>query len=168
MNLPEKCSIETQTDDQTTIHSETSTWPKQMRSIAIQTKLPYDSDEKYHMCNRQCNGSTSTTEVQVSLAPPNKQLTTERGRGFYGFKSVKTDEELNNLCGVTLSVFNLLLKTLPQIVNRKSSKENKSMIFLMKLKLGLTSASLSVIFYVYRTTISRNFISILDSLSVSM
>lgn len=46
----------------------------------------------------------------------------------------------------------------------KVSKENRLLIFLMKMKTGLTFSAISVLFAVHRTTISRIFFSTLEQL----
>lgn len=148
--------------------------PKKFNTIAVQTDdTPLDEPHvefSYFMCNRETFAFTSTAEVQVSLASkkPIEIDTHNKVRGFYGFSSIDGDEKLNFLSGVNFAVFNLLLKVLPKSKSMKISRENKLLIFLMKMKLGLTFASLSVIFDVHQTSISRTFLSVLDALHVGL
>lgn len=90
--------------------------------------------------------------------------------GFKGFDGIKTDEELIELAGVTLNVFKLLLKILTRDVDdsyRKISYENRLLIFLMKMKLGLSFGALRSIFHVHRSTISRIFYDTLTYMAVA-
>lgn len=79
---------------------------------------------------------------------------------FAGYDSlVGKSGALEELCSVSTSVFALLLHLLSSIVVRENdiSIENKLLIFLLKLKLGISFTSLGVLFGVHRTTASRIF-----------
>lgn len=77
---------------------------------------------------------------------------------------------MQDLCGVALNVFAFLLTLLPDQRNRSSdvTRENKLSIFLMKLKLGLSINTLSLLFGVSPTTASRCFHVVLDILHVAL
>lgn len=79
---------------------------------------------------------------------------------FAGYDSlVGRSGALEELCSVSTSVFALLLHLLSSIVVRENdiSIENKLLIFLLKLKLGISFTSLGVLCGVHRTTASRIF-----------
>ncbi|XP_069688224.1 uncharacterized protein [Periplaneta americana] len=86
-------------------------------------------------------------------------------RGFFGYSSISDESQLNVLAGVNTEIFNLFLNLLSDSTQRKISKENKLLIFLMKMKLALPFAALAVIFNVHRSTISRIFQSVLPTLA---
>lgn len=78
--------------------------------------------------------------------------------GFHGFSSIRTDEKMLHLCGVTLDTFSLLLDVSPADVKQKKiSRENCLVIFLTKLKLGISFSALGVIFQVDRSTVAEIF-----------
>ncbi|CAN7976018.1 unnamed protein product [Ixodes persulcatus] len=86
---------------------------------------------------------------------------------FAGYDSlVGKSGALEELCSVSTSVFALLLHLLSSIVVRENdiSIENKLLIFLLKLKLGISFTSLGVLFGVHRTTASRIFFFVLKNL----
>lgn len=147
------------------------------RSICVQTDPPKKQHNRseatdeinYFLCKIENNGITSTAECQVSIAPPKiTQADTNPEHGFFGSQSVRSDEDMNVLCGVSLAAFQLLLKVLPPMKYHKVTTENKLVIFLMKLKLGLCFSAISVLFGVHRSTISRIFVSVLEALDVSL
>ncbi|KAM7308042.1 uncharacterized protein ISCGN_011677 [Ixodes scapularis] len=91
--------------------------------------------------------------------------------GFLGFESLKSSEHtLQDLCGVTMTVFSLLLSLTPATRYRKSdiSAEDKFTLFPMKLKLGISFTALVALFSVHKTTASRTFKALLDILSVRL
>ncbi|CAN7978350.1 unnamed protein product [Ixodes persulcatus] len=86
---------------------------------------------------------------------------------FAGYDSfVGKSGALEELCSVSTSVFALLLHLLSSIVVRENdiSIENKLLIFLLKLQLGISFTSLGVLFGVHRTTASRIFFFVLKNL----
>ncbi|KAH9382362.1 hypothetical protein HPB48_021137 [Haemaphysalis longicornis] len=86
---------------------------------------------------------------------------------FTGYDSVKScASAVKDLCGVTMDVFALLLSVLTARAERSCDPPlwDKLLLFLMKLKLGISYSSLAVLFSVSRTTASRHFNSILRSL----
>lgn len=119
--------------------------------------------------------SNCDAEVQTNLQPPrvDKNIMTDccliRSRSvqaqltdsnpFCGYESIKNNEgKLLHIAGVKLSVFNILLSMIPGIhSNCTLSKENMLLLFLMKMKLGITFAAIGVIFECHRTTVSASF-----------
>ncbi|KAK0071576.1 hypothetical protein PV325_012653, partial [Microctonus aethiopoides] len=95
----------------------------------------------------------------------NSQSTYTCDNGFHGFSSITEESDLSDICKVKFAVFHLLLQTISHISNEKLSREYRLVLFLMKMKLGLTSAALGVIFGVHRTSASRIFKNILQILS---
>jgi hypothetical protein len=67
-----------------------------------------------------------------------------KNKYFAGFPSINEDEQLIDLAVVTLNNFRFLLTRI--IENRKHTvaKEDRLLIFLMKMKLGVTFLLLSV------------------------
>lgn len=78
--------------------------------------------------------------------------------------SVTNDEQLTDLAGVSFDHFNFLIKKLDTTEKIKISKEIRLLIFLFKMKTGLTFSAISAIFSVHRTTVSRIFHAILENL----
>lgn len=95
-----------------------------------------------------------------------KSLSCLSCEAFHGFKSIKNEKSLKDISGISFSVFNILLKLMPNVNRSVISNENALLIFLMKLKLGLTYSSLAVFFGVHRTTVSRIFTDTLFTLSI--
>ncbi|CAN7999439.1 unnamed protein product [Ixodes pacificus] len=110
------------------------------------------------------NGSMQVTHT--------KQVDEWRRRcGFLGFQSLRDSEQaLQDLCGVTMTVFSLLLCLTPATRYRSSDipADDKLVLFLMKLKLGISYTALAALFPVHKTTASRIFRTLLDTLSVRL
>ncbi|XP_043276881.1 uncharacterized protein [Venturia canescens] len=88
---------------------------------------------------------------------------------FNGFSSIKTKEQLLDLAGVSFENFEFLLKAVKNnnLDNVKITAENALLIFLTKMKTGLTFSAISVLFNVHRTTVSRIFHSCLQLLTTA-
>jgi len=86
--------------------------------------------------------------------------------GFHGISSIKNDEDLSSLTGVTFSIFSFLLNILPDMENSKINKQTKLLITLMKLKTGLSYSALAVLFNIHRTSVQRTFVTTLQCLKV--
>ncbi|XP_077513160.1 uncharacterized protein LOC144124406 [Amblyomma americanum] len=85
---------------------------------------------------------------------------------FAGYDSIeKSSGALEDLCIVNSVVFALLLSMLSISRERKCdvSKENRLLIFLMKLKLGISYSSLASFFTINETSASRHFKSVLKT-----
>lgn len=90
--------------------------------------------------------------------------------GFYGFISITKKQEIIDLCGVSFKVFDLLVKVLRSGESEPNDRktvcyENRLLIFLIKMKCGLTFSAISVLFGVHRSTVSRIFYSTLNTLA---
>lgn len=104
------------------------------------------------------------------------QVTTTDGHwqrecGFTGYLSFKDSEQaLQDLCAVTFTVFSTLLNMLPEQRCRASdmTREDRLVLFLMKLKLGISFTALATLSGVCKTTATRVFRSALDILSFSL
>ncbi|KAM7288271.1 uncharacterized protein ISCGN_028524 [Ixodes scapularis] len=117
------------------------------------------------------DGSTQVTHAEQVNAVSSTEGDWRRQCGFLGFESLKSSEHaLQDLCGVTMTVFSLLLSLTPATRYRKSdiSAEDKLTLFLMKLKLGISFTALAALFSVHKTTASRTFKALLDILSVRL
>ena len=70
------------------------------------------------------------------------------------------------LAGVTMSTYNLLRDIYEGTDGKKISRNNRLLIFLYKMKLGLSYSALGVLFSVDRKNISRIFIFTLEYLAI--
>ena len=84
---------------------------------------------------------------------------------FTGFSSITKNYELIDLAGVTFENFEFLLEKVKTPEKCIVSKKDRLLIFLMKMKTGLTFSALGVLFSVHRSTISRIFFEILKKLA---
>ncbi|XP_048514963.1 uncharacterized protein LOC112694884 [Athalia rosae] len=82
-----------------------------------------------------------------------------------GFTSVTKDQEIIDLAGVSFENFDFLLTRMSTRKKYIVSKEDRLLIFLMKMKTGLTFSALGVLFGVHRTTISTIFYETLQLLA---
>ncbi|XP_040064335.1 uncharacterized protein LOC120838460, partial [Ixodes scapularis] len=104
-----------------------------------------------------------------------EQLTRSLGVGphartcfFGGYDSIKhSPDALRSLCGVDGNVFALLLSLLPTVRDRGSdvTVENKMLIFLTKMKLGISFSAVGTLFGVHETTACRTFYAVLCTLA---
>lgn len=94
----------------------------------------------------------------------------ERNCRFQGFNSVKHfDQLLLGLSGVTMPVFSLLLNQLP--VQREPfdvTREEELLLFLMRLKFGVSLTALSAVFGITKSTASKLFHRTLDCLCAKL
>lgn len=131
------------------------------------------------ICTRQQNNASSqvihrtvcSEEVQCK-SPTVSRPTGPNCRSccFTGYESVKIcTRAMRDLCGLTLDVFAQLVAILPASADRTcdASTPDRRLIFLMKLKLGISYSSLAIVTCVSRTTVSRHFDSILRTLSMA-
>lgn len=84
---------------------------------------------------------------------------------FSGFYSISNEQQLKGLTGTTFKVFNLLISFIPTSSNSSITKENRLLIFLLKIKLGITYSAISAIFNINPTTVTRIFYNILYALA---
>lgn len=113
--------------------------------------------------------STNTEEVNMKI----KQYTETSAqtdensiscRHFKGFESLNTDEKMSQLGGVSLTTFQFLLVRTEKVNQSPISSENRLIIFLMKMKLGLTFSAIGLIFSIHRVSVSRIFKKLLINL----
>ena len=94
--------------------------------------------------------------------------------GFTGFADVTNDEVMKQLGGITLSFFAVLLQfILPgkdgqPTFFKKISRENRLLIFLMRMKLGLNFSAIGCLFGVSRQTASNIFYDVLETLLINI
>lgn len=122
----------------------------QVKSQIIINRKKYKDQE----CNTTGRDfSTQSTETSESI--------------FLGFQSISKDEQLIDLAGVTFNNFKFLLKRTE--ISRKCvvGKKDRLLIFLMKIKTGLTFSALGVLFSIHRTTVSRIFHATLQYLAAA-
>ncbi|KAM3960703.1 uncharacterized protein ACR2FA_005297 [Aphomia sociella] len=143
--------------------------------------------ETTFICNRLIYSNHCDAEIQVDIAKTSRIVTTNNSRKkdkscgtdkklykhqstetksqeFVGISSIKNDQQLLDLAGVSYSDFEFLLTKLAMKKCSFSTKDGL-LIFLMKMKTGLSFSALSVLFGVHRTTISRIHNSILHNLA---
>lgn len=83
---------------------------------------------------------------------------------FTGFESLHSNESMKTFCGISLSFYDILLEFIvagkdgqPRFF-KKVSRHNRLLLFLMKLKLGLSFKALGEIFQVSKATVSNIFL----------
>lgn len=88
---------------------------------------------------------------------------------FSGYDSIaKSANALQDLCSVSKEVFAMLLSMLPPSERKCDvTAENRLLLFLLKLKLGISYSSLAILFSVSETSASRHFKSVLKTLAVA-
>ncbi|XP_044585989.1 uncharacterized protein LOC123266026 [Cotesia glomerata] len=177
-------------------HRNMNVSPPAYRSITCQTEefIPDISSDNctYFFCNMNDHGGINTAAVQVNIYvkktvdkmceasmpsmkknvqdsscdPINFESVQSHCKGFHGFSSITSNETMSSLTGVTLSIFLWLLNKLPESKRSDIDKKTKLLITLMKLKTGLTSTAISVLFNIHRTTVSKIFVKNLQQLNI--
>lgn len=133
-----------------------------MRSSGL-TAVPTQKQLK----NKQC-GTPQKTFKDQSVGTDIDVDDLDTPRRFAGIQSIKNDEQLIDLAGVTIDNFKFLLSRFNNVAeNCKVTKENRLFVFLVKMKTGLTFSAISVFFSIHRTTVSRIFHSTLETLSAA-
>ncbi|KAK8765307.1 hypothetical protein V5799_032084 [Amblyomma americanum] len=150
-------------------------------SVGTQTEDPSVSRKNFSVFVCLVNESGASTQVtpleSFDSSIQHKPEVSSRHCGpdhrtsyFSGYDSVtKSTNALQDLCSVSTTVFAMLLSMLPASSERKCdvTSENRLLLFLMKLKLGITYSSLPVLFTVSETSASRHFKSVLKTLAVA-
>lgn len=127
----------------------------------------------------QCDAATQvshteTKESSVQAEPSVRSAFTgpdERSCIFLGYSSLcDRKDAFTELCGVSPNVFAMLLSLFSSVVVRCVDVPipEKLVIFLMKMKLGISFASIAVLFGLHRTAVSRIFFFMLRNLLSSM
>ncbi|XP_064469587.1 uncharacterized protein LOC135384313 [Ornithodoros turicata] len=121
------------------------------------------------------DGSTGMTQVthvdKLEEEVPRKVKRWRRKCGFKGFDTLqKCEQALRDLCGVSMAVFALLLSLLPDQRHRASdvTKEDRLVLRLMKLKLGIRLTALAALFGINKSTAAHVFRITLDHLSIKL
>ncbi|CAN7999422.1 unnamed protein product [Ixodes hexagonus] len=157
VELQEKCSVETQTDD-LGVYS---------RTFSVYTCSLQGGEGCTQITHREVCDAAMQHKPQVSSRPSGPN---ERTSFFGGYESIGHSEDaLQDLCNVSMQVFALLLSMLPLVPERSCdvSLPNRLLLFLVKLKLGLRYIALGVLFDIDRTTASRHFRAVLTTLTVA-
>ncbi|XP_037515634.1 uncharacterized protein LOC119392748 [Rhipicephalus sanguineus] len=119
-----------------------------------------------------CHSNMTHTAVQATPATTTTSTgLEERSCVFLGYNSlIDRTDAFRELCGVSSNVFALLTFVLSPIHVRRVDipVSQKLVIFLMKLKLGISFASLGALFGLHRTGVSRIFFSVLSNLLTAM
>lgn len=111
--------------------------------------------------------SNSNLEKFVDLGASEEQVKVE-SKGFVGISSVKDNEELIGLTGISFESFKFLLKRFELKDNNcKVSKENSLLIFLMKMKSGLSFSKIGALLSIDETTAFEIFDSVLHYLAAT-
>lgn len=91
--------------------------------------------------------------------------------GFTGFADIKTALVLKQLGDVAFTLFSVLLEFItpgncgqPRYL-KKIGREGRLLLFLMKMKLGISFCALGCIFGIHSTTVSRIFFKVLQTLA---
>ena len=96
----------------------------------------------------------------------NENCTAKCKFGYHDIDSISDDQNMVFLTGVTLLTFQFLLRLSPKAHSKeKLPRENCLSLFVFKLKLGISSSALCVLFGIDRTTASQIFKSLLMHLS---
>jgi len=127
-------------------------------NVSTQASIPLTSNSNLNFT--KCKLSDKACGVDSS-----NSLSCLSCEAFHGFESIKTENALKDLTGTTFPIFNILLKLMPPSKRFSITKENELLLFLMKLKLGITYSALSVMFGIHRTTVTRIFSDVLTTLS---
>lgn len=112
------------------------------------------STQVRHTETSVCIQAQTTSRTSTGTGPE------ERSCVFLGYNSLcERADAFRELCGVSANVFALLLSVLAAIPTRRTDvpMPQKLVIFLMKLKLGISFASLGVFLGIHRTTVSHTF-----------
>ncbi|RLU19985.1 hypothetical protein DMN91_008544 [Ooceraea biroi] len=90
--------------------------------------------------------------------------------GFIGFDDIKSDSDIRQLARVSLSVFQILLAFIKPLAYGQPkyykviNAQNRLLLFLMKMKLGLTFGAIGVLFHISASSVSSIFYSVLETL----
>lgn len=83
---------------------------------------------------------------------------------FCGYQSIKNEKHLISIAGINQEIFNLFLTYVPEQCHSKKSREDRLLLCLVKIKLGITFTAVSIFFKLHRSTCSRIFKSLLSIL----
>ncbi|KAJ8680000.1 hypothetical protein QAD02_015787 [Eretmocerus hayati] len=121
---------------------------------------------------RRDQGSHSNVEIQTDIII-NQKVTNDQGVGTDSSEPIQSEVELGfkgtqllDLAGVSTDTFNTLLGRTKHLLDNKwkVKRQDRLLLFLMKLKTGLTFSALSALFLIDRKTVSRIFFQTLEHL----
>lgn len=156
-------------------------------SISKSTQVSFNEvpigDENFVIMNCNFNGNDVGVQTTISIHKKNQIKPTLvdkncgpdsfnsyfylSSRSFYGFESIENEDQIKDLTGTSFNTFNLLLGFLPTVTTKSVLNEKNSLLlFLIKIKLGITFSAFSVFFKINRRTVSRIFFKILHILSI--
>ncbi|XP_060845742.1 uncharacterized protein LOC132925355 [Rhopalosiphum padi] len=152
-----------------------------MKSISVSTQVSFDFDGTENF-TFECTFTKTNCDVMTQACLPvtynntfQKPNTVDISCGpdtsfvnlnyFSGFHSILNETQLKDLTGTTFKIFSLLLSLIPDSSNSSVTKENRLLIFLLKIKLGITYSAISVLFNINPTTVTRIFYIILHCLA---
>ena len=128
---------------------------------------------------RRTNNNDSNKKMSVTPSPvPVKRKSIAVGAdevpkiGFEWFKDIEDDKALKQLGGISLSFFKELLEFIKPgkkgqpTVYIAVKEEDRLLLFLMKMKLGLGFSALSCIFKIARQTAANIFFEILETIFI--
>ncbi|XP_064467669.1 uncharacterized protein LOC135378546 [Ornithodoros turicata] len=121
----------------------------------------------HHIVVHPVRVSKHTQDTPSASAEP---IPGERACVFSGYNSIKHDPDiLEDLTSVQPNVFALLLSLLSVLRVRSCdiTMENALLLFLMKMKMGISFTALAALFAVHRSTASRIFYRVLEVLTTS-
>lgn len=160
------------------------------KSVSCQTdrmECPEEQQEEPDVLFCWSGFNEASTQTQIFFKPQSQQqrLVARRIRtrdrmcgtntvmysGFTGFERILSDCSMQQLAGVSRQIFLVFLNLIETGENgqpsycAKLTKESMLLLFLVKIKSGLTFAALGCIFGIHKSTASKSFFKILDTLA---
>ncbi|KAJ8676019.1 hypothetical protein QAD02_011805 [Eretmocerus hayati] len=137
--------------------------------VGIQTDICVNNREIRSVHKKFCDKASATVKSVMNdacIGPSTSICDHNHELCFRGLDTIEDEQQLVDLAGVSFETFDLLYSRIGRLdsKNWKIDKRNRLLIFLTKLKSGLTYSALSAIFCVSRSTVSRIFLGILDHL----
>lgn len=126
-----------------------------MNNVAVQANIP---DISPVPCKKVTKDACTVVSENVYIGQFLKC------NGFHGVNSLSVESDYIELAGVSLKVFQFLLVKVPENNKFKMPRENRLVLFLMKVKLGMSYCALGLLFNIHRTTASRIFLNLLETL----
>lgn len=133
----------------------------------VQTEIPEIATLKTilnrkKMKDNEVQCGTSLTDLVDKLVGFNEVVVKQDRKqcSFCGFLSIETDEQLSDIAGVNFQNFNFLLSKTKNPSQRSAiTKEQRLLIFLVKMKTGLAFSAIGIFFASHWSTVSRIFFS---------
>lgn len=147
--------------------------------IFIDEDSEIDTNNNVNILFCSINGKEASVQTQIHVNKPNPSKITEPDLlcgvdtfAFIGVKNIISDSLMLPIAGVTLAFFKILLNLIVQGRDGQPkryvalNKDNRLLLFLMKLKLGLTFTVLGILFCINATTASRIFYQMLETITI--